>query len=78
MGLVMVRFAAGDRGSSLLQGVQTGFGDHPTEYKIDVRGLFPGTKRLERAADNSPASSAEVKNGGSLLPLPHTSSWRGA
>jgi hypothetical protein len=26
-------------------------------------------------ADHSAPSSAEIKNGGAILPLPHTSSW---
>jgi hypothetical protein len=40
--------------------------------------LQPGVKRQGRDADHSPPSSAEVKNGGALTPLPHTSSGRGA
>jgi hypothetical protein len=40
--------------------------------------LFPGVKRPRREADHSLPSSAEVKNGGTIPPLPHTSSWRGA
>jgi hypothetical protein len=41
-----------------------------------VRGaLSPGIKQLGHEADHSAASSAEVKNGGSLHPLPHMSSW---
>jgi hypothetical protein len=28
-----------------------------------------------READHSPASSAEVKNGGAMPPLPHMASW---
>jgi hypothetical protein len=44
-----------------------------------VSGLFsPGVKRQGREADHSPPSSAEVKKGGAILSLPHTSSWRGA
>jgi hypothetical protein len=30
----------------------------------------PGVKRPEREADHSPASSADVKNGGAIPPLP--------
>jgi hypothetical protein len=40
------------------------------------RAVFPGVKQPGREADHSPPSSAEVKNGGAILPLPHTSSWR--
>jgi hypothetical protein len=38
----------------------------------------PWVKLQRREADNSPPSSAEVKNGGSIPPLPHTSSRRSA
>jgi hypothetical protein len=41
-------------------------------------GSFPGVKRPERVADHSPQSTAEVKNGGSIPPVPHASPWRGA
>jgi hypothetical protein len=34
-------------------------------------------KRLEREADLSPPSSAEVKNGGGIPLLAHITSWRG-
>jgi hypothetical protein len=40
--------------------------------------LSLGAKWLRREADHSPPSSAEVKNGGAIPPLPHKSSWRGA
>jgi hypothetical protein len=33
----------------------------------------PGIKRQGHEADHSPPSSAEVKNGGALPPLPHMS-----
>jgi hypothetical protein len=35
-------------------------------------------KRSEHEADHSPSSSAEVKNGGAVPQLSHTSSWRAA
>jgi hypothetical protein len=38
----------------------------------------PGTKRQGYEANHSPPSSAQVKNGGAILPLPDTSSWRDA
>jgi hypothetical protein len=52
----------------------------PTQPPIK---LIPGTpspaiKRPGHDADHSPASNAEVKNGGAIPPLPHTSSWRDA
>jgi hypothetical protein len=37
------------------------------------RGLFPRSE-----ADQSPPSTAEVKNGGAIPPLYHTSSWPSA
>jgi hypothetical protein len=40
--------------------------------------VSPGVAQQEREGDHSSPSSAEVKNGGAVLPLPHTSSWRGA
>jgi hypothetical protein len=39
--------------------------------------LFPGVKPSRREADNSPASSADVKNE-ELYLHPHTSSWHSA
>jgi hypothetical protein len=52
----------------------------PTQSPIQwVPGaLSLHVKQPGREADNSPPSSAEVKNGGAITPLPHTSSWRGA
>jgi hypothetical protein len=44
----------------------------PTQPAIQwVPGVFPpGIKQMGREADHSPLSSAEVKNGGSIPPLP--------
>lgn len=39
-------------------------------------GLSLGVKRLVNEADNSPQSSAEVKNAGAIPPLHDTSSWQ--
>jgi hypothetical protein len=58
---------------SLFCSVQNGSGAHPASYPISSGGFFSGGK-----ADHSPPSSAEVKNSGTVPPLPHTSSWRGA
>jgi hypothetical protein len=41
------------------------------------RGFFPGDKAAG-APDHSPPSSGEVKNGGAIRSLLHTSLWRGA
>jgi hypothetical protein len=38
----------------------------------------PGVKQQGRQADKSPLSSAEVKNGGAIPPLPYMSSWHSA
>jgi hypothetical protein len=43
---------------------------------MDTGGLLTqGVKRPGCEADHSPPSSAEVKNGGAIPPLPHMSSW---
>jgi hypothetical protein len=44
-------------------------------------GYYPtgtGVEPQRREADHSPPSSAEVKNGGAIPPLPYVSSWRSA
>jgi hypothetical protein len=52
---------AEDFSSSLC--VQIGSGAHPASYPMGAGGSFPGGKaRPGRAADNTPLSSAEVKN----------------
>jgi hypothetical protein len=38
----------------------------------------PGVKLPRREADHSPATSAEVNNGGTVPPFPGMSSWRNA
>jgi hypothetical protein len=43
---------------------------NPTAYKMGILSGFPGLKRLEREADNSPPSIAEVKTGGAVILLP--------
>jgi hypothetical protein len=54
---------------SLLHSVQTATGAHPASYPVGTEGV----KLPEREADHSPPSSAQVKNGGTIPPLPHTS-----
>jgi hypothetical protein len=74
-----VRFQAGARDLSLLHSVQTGSGAHPASIQWVPGALYPGAKRPGREeTDYSPSSSAEVKNGGAIPPLPNTTSWRGA
>jgi hypothetical protein len=56
------------------------FIDHGNEEDVDlndptgIRGISAGLKRQGREADHPPPSSAKVKNGGDIPPLPHTSS----
>jgi hypothetical protein len=52
----------------------------PTQPPIQwVTGTrFPEVKWPEREADHSPQSTAELKNGGAVLSLSHTSSWLSA
>jgi hypothetical protein len=40
--------------------------------------VSPVVKRQGREADHSAPSSAEINNGGAILPVPHTLSWRDA
>jgi hypothetical protein len=49
----------------------------PTQPPIQwVQGeISPGVKRPSRQTDHSPPSRAEIKKGGDIPPLPHTSSW---
>jgi hypothetical protein len=54
--------------------VQTASGGHIGSYQMGMEALSPGVKRSGSEADNSPPSSAEVKNGRAIPPLPHTSS----
>jgi hypothetical protein len=42
---------------------------------MDIGDDFPVIKRLEREADHSTPSSAEVKNDGAISSLPHKSLW---
>jgi hypothetical protein len=57
------RFPAVARYISLLHNVQTSSGAHPVSYTMGTGSSF---------------ISADVKNGGAITPLLHTSSWRGA
>jgi hypothetical protein len=52
----------------------------PTQPPVQwvPEALSPGVKRPGCEADHSPPSSAEVKNGVTIIPLPQTSSWRSA
>jgi hypothetical protein len=52
----------------------------PTQPPIQqvLAAVSPGIKRPGREADQSPPSSAKVKNSGAIPPLRHTYSWRNA
>jgi hypothetical protein len=53
-------------------------GADPVSSTMGTKDLFTGIERPGREADHLPPSSAEVKKGGAISPLPETSSWRGA
>jgi hypothetical protein len=73
-----VQFLTGARDFSLLHCFQVGSGAYPATYAMDTGNSFPGVKRLEREADHSSLSSAEVKKDGAIPAFFHTSSWYGA
>jgi hypothetical protein len=39
-------------------------------------GASPGVNRPVHEADYTPPSSEKIKNGGAIIPLPHTPLWR--
>jgi hypothetical protein len=74
-----VRFPAGTRNFSLHHRVQNGSEVHSASYPMGTRRSFSGVNRLEREANHSPQSGAEVKEWVELyLHSPNTPSWRGA
>jgi hypothetical protein len=48
----------------------------PIQWVLGAHSL--GVKRLECEIDHSPLSSAKIKNGGAIPPIPHMSSWQSA
>jgi hypothetical protein len=46
--------------------------------QLGTSGCYPAVKRAVREAQHSPPPTAEAKNSGAILLLPHNSSWRGA
>jgi hypothetical protein len=68
-------------GVRLPAGFSTGFvrALEPTQPSVQwVAGVFPlGVKRQGLEVDHPPPFNDEVKNGGSMTPLPNTSLWRG-
>jgi hypothetical protein len=61
-----------------LHRAQTALRPTQTPMKWAPEALFPGVKLQGLPADHSPPSSAEIKNGGAITPLPHMSLWSGA
>jgi hypothetical protein len=59
---------------SLLHSMQASFGAEPASYPTGTVGVSPGVKRQGCEADHSSPSSAEVKNGRAIPPLPLASS----
>jgi hypothetical protein len=53
---------------------QTGVRVHPASYQWVSGAIFPRVKGPGREADHSSLSSAEVKNGGAIPPLPNSTS----
>jgi hypothetical protein len=75
-----VRFPAGARPFSSPQSPDELWGPPSLLYN-GYPGRFGrggGVKRPGREADHAPPYSAEVKNGGTIIPLPHMSSWHSA
>jgi hypothetical protein len=60
---------------STASGPALGLTQPPTQWVPEA--LSPGVRWQLLEADHSPPSGAEVKNGGAINPLPHTSSWHG-
>jgi hypothetical protein len=70
-----VQFPARPTRLSLLHSAQTGSGVHRASYPVSTGGCLPGAEQQEREADHSSPFSAQIKNGGAILPLPDASSW---
>jgi hypothetical protein len=49
---------------------QTGFGAHPAFCPVGFGAVFPRARGQGREVDHSPSSSAKVKNGRAIPPLP--------
>jgi hypothetical protein len=44
---------------------------HPASYPVCSIAISPGVKQVWHEADHSSSSIADVKNGGTIHPLPH-------
>jgi hypothetical protein len=73
-----VRFPVGIKDFSSLHKVHTDSGAYPASYSVCAEDYLSATRRHGFDADNSLPFSAEIENGGTVLLLPHMSSWRGA
>jgi hypothetical protein len=73
----LVLFAGRNRYFYLFHSFQTGSGAHTASYPLGNGAFSPGLKLPAREADHSLLSSAEVKNGGAVPPLPDASSSLG-
>jgi hypothetical protein len=70
-----IRFLAGVRDFLFPHSVQTHSRAYPASYPM---GTGTWVNQRGHETEHSPPSSTEVKNGGSIPPLPHISSWHGA
>jgi hypothetical protein len=70
-----VQFLAGGRSFSPLHSAHTAAEAEPASVQWVQSDLSVKVKRPGREADHSPSSSAELKNGGAIPPLPYKSSW---
>jgi hypothetical protein len=75
-GRVVVRFPAEVK-IFLFTAFRPTLGPHPASCPMGTP-VSSGVRRPGCEADHSLPSSAEVKNGGAVPPVPHMSSWRGA
>jgi hypothetical protein len=73
-----VRFWVEARSLSPLHSVLMGSETSPASYSVVPGAVSPELKLPGRETNCLPPSTAEIKNGGAILPLPHTPSWRGA
>jgi hypothetical protein len=73
-----VRFPAGARDFVFSTESRLDLGPNQCPIKCVLGALPLHIKRPGLEADDSSPSSAEVKNSGIIIPLPHMSSWRGA
>jgi hypothetical protein len=73
---IRVWFHEWTRDFSFLLSIQTGCGAHQTSCTMGTGDtfFFLGLKQLGHEADHWPPSSSEVKNCGTIPPLPHMSS----